>query len=71
MKKEGAQFYQGLVSVLIRSLQERLERVFCYRQMLSSEANHVDFPFGDNIYVIATTGDPRFAFQWVNEDVSA
>ena len=38
--------------------------------MLLSQTKQISLAFGDNIYVIATTLDPRFALQRVDEDVS-
>ena len=34
-----------------------------------AEIAHLQLPFGQSIYIIATTLDPRFALDWLNEDV--
>ena len=35
----------------------------------SAEIADLQLAFGQSIYIIATTLDPRFALDWLNEDV--
>ena len=69
--KESARFCRGLVAALTSPLQKQFIGIFktCYMKRAPAEIVHFQLAFGQSIYIIATTLDPRFALDWLNEDV--
>ena len=69
--KESARFCRGLVTALTSSLQKQFIGIFktSYIKKPPAEIAHLQLAFGQSIYIIATTLDPRFALDSLNEDV--
>ena len=71
-KMESVRSCRGLVTALTSSLHKRFIGIFknCHMNKSPTASAHLDSPFDENIYLIATTLDPRFALDWVDEDVA-
>ena len=68
---KNIQFCKGLAKALLQSLRKRFAGIFRTCHMLTSEPEsaHLSLPYEDEIYVIATTLDPRFSLEWLDVDV--
>ena len=60
----------NLVRVLKESLTNRFFGIFVNMHMVKPAGNRDDLPFGDVIYMISAFLDPRFALQWLDNDVT-
>ena len=69
--KKTIHYCRGLATVLQLSLRKRFAGIFktCHMFTPPSISAHLQLPFEDTVYAIATTLDPRFSFQWLEIDV--
>lgn len=61
----------SLVTVLQQSLQKRFSGIFFNVHMVTSKEDSRELPFVDIVYMISAFLDPRFALQWLDNDVLA